>query len=64
MKKENLLLLGIADHEPSNCNDFFRPLVDEFKKLGSEGMRIGENTIRVYLILVTADLPAKKKVDF
>lgn len=64
-KKENLLLVGIADHEPKDNNtDFFDPIVHELEKLGVEGISGVENSPKAFLFLVTADLPAKKKVIF
>ena len=56
------MLLGIADHEPKNCNEFFEPLVSELKKLGRQGLIVKDQNWRVKLKFVTADLPAKKKV--
>ena len=58
------MLLGIADHEPANCNEFFKPLVLELRTLGTEGMTVNDQNWRVKLKFVTADLPAKKKVAF
>ena len=61
-KRENLLLLGIADHEPKDCSDFFEPLVSELDQLARTGLSQVERQPKVYLFMVTADLPAKKKV--
>ena len=61
-KRENLLLLGIADHEPKDCSDFYEPLVSELDQLARTGLSQIEGHPKVFLLMVTADLPAKKKV--
>ena len=58
------MLLGIADHEPQDCNKFFKRVVKEFEDLGEEGMEVENETYKAYLHLFTADLVAKKKVNF
>ena len=55
----------MADHEPKDRNVFFLPLVNELKVLGQKGLDMGnEENVKVKLKMVTADLPAKKKVSF
>src|ERR1700710_1057614 len=61
-KRENLLLLGIANHEPKDCTSFFNPLVMELESLAERGLSEIEGNPKVFLTLVTSDLPAKKKV--
>jgi hypothetical protein len=61
-KRENILLLGIADHEPKDCNKFFEPLVSELERLGEHGMVFDGINRKVKLKFISADLPAKKKV--
>lgn len=53
----------MVDHEPSNCNNFFEPLVQELETLGTEGIEISGSKQKVKLLFITADLPAKKKVQ-
>lgn len=61
-KKENLLLLGLSNHDPQDINTFFKPIVDELKELDSFGFDFENQNFKVKLHFFTADLVAKKKV--